>query len=65
VDVIRKKFPERDFVPVGKEGSYKRGYQCDSRKIKEELGMKFRTIKETIEDLGEILFDMYDKEKSA
>lgn len=60
--MIRKKFPERDFVPVGKPGSYKRGYQCDSHKIKEELGMKFRSIKDTIEDLGEILFDMYDKE---
>jgi hypothetical protein len=47
---------------LGKEGSYKRGYQCDSHKIKEELGMKFRNIKETMEDLGEILFDMYDKE---
>ena len=60
--MIRKKFPKRDFVPIGNEGSYKRGYQCDSRKIKKELGMEFRSIKETIEDLGEILFEIYDKE---
>jgi hypothetical protein len=41
---------------------YKRGYECDSKKIKEELGMKFRSLKETTEDLGEELFEMYDKE---
>jgi len=49
-------------VPKGNPGVYKRGYICDSKKIKEELGMKFRSLKETIEDLGEVLFTMYDKE---
>jgi len=60
--VIRNKFPDRDFVPVGRPGEYKRGCICDSAKAKAELGIKFRSIKETIEDLGEVVFAMYDKE---
>jgi len=47
---------------VGQPGFYKRGYVCESKKIKADLGMKFRTIKETIEDLGDVLFGMYDEE---
>lgn len=62
VDFIRAKFPHRDFVPVGRPGVYRRGFECDSKKIREELGLKFRALKETIEDLGVVLFDMYDKE---
>jgi hypothetical protein len=62
VDFINDKFPERDFVPVGHPGVYKRGSICDAKKIKEELGLKFRSLKESIEDLAEELFEMYDKE---
>jgi hypothetical protein len=60
---VREKFPERDFVPVGHPGVYKRGYECDSHKIKEALGMKFRTLKETTQDLATEMFDMYDREQ--
>jgi hypothetical protein len=62
VDFIRGKFPDRDFVPIGHPGVYKRGYICESKKIREELGLKFKTLKEAIEDLGAVLFEMYDKE---
>jgi hypothetical protein len=48
---------------VGHPGVYKRGYECDSHKIKEALGMKFRTLKETTQDLAAEMFDMYDREQ--
>jgi hypothetical protein len=42
---------------------YKRGSVCDSRKAREELGIKFKTIQESAVDLAQELFDLYDKEK--
>jgi nucleoside-diphosphate-sugar epimerase len=63
VDFIRGKFPERDFVPIGHKGVYRRGSKCDAKKIREELGLEFRSLKESIEDLGIVLFEMFDKEK--
>jgi hypothetical protein len=36
--------------------------ECDSQEIGEELGLKFRTLSGTIEDLGFGLFEMCDKE---
>jgi len=32
-------------------------------KVKEELGIHFKSLKETVEDLGEVLFSMYEKDK--
>jgi hypothetical protein len=49
-------------VPVGHPGVYKHGFKCDSKKIQEQLGLKFRTIKESSQDLAAELFEMYDKE---
>jgi hypothetical protein len=47
---------------VGHPGVYKRGPICESKKIQEDFGLEFRTLKESTEDLGTVLFEMYDKE---
>ena len=49
-------------MPVGHPGVYKRGLIPVTTKVKEELGIHFKSLKETVEDLGEVLFSMYEKE---
>ncbi|EJD39335.1 NAD(P)-binding protein [Auricularia subglabra TFB-10046 SS5] len=52
VDILRRRFPEfRDTIPVGEPGIVKKEgmhLMADNSKIKRVLGVKFRTLEETV-----------------
>lgn len=62
-DIIRKDFPElRDTTPEGNVGEpITDVFQVDNSKIQRELGIKFRTLEETIHDTVANLLELEKK----
>ena len=59
-DVVRKALPDMHNVPIGNPGARQAHthYSCDSSKVKNVLGMQFRTLEQSIVPLARQLFDM-------
>ncbi|KAJ6028915.1 uncharacterized protein N7446_011745 [Penicillium canescens] len=59
-DIIRSGLPDRQRVPVGEPGRRiaDTHYSCDSSKVQRLLGVRFRTLEESIIPLANQLYDM-------
>ncbi|OGE48937.1 hypothetical protein PENARI_c024G01998 [Penicillium arizonense] len=59
-DIIRSGLPDRQRVPVGEPGKRiaDAHYSCDSSKVQELLGVRFRKLEESIIPLANQLYDM-------
>ncbi|EJD39222.1 putative cinnamoyl-CoA reductase [Auricularia subglabra TFB-10046 SS5] len=68
VDILRKHFPElHDKIPVGEPGVIKEGglhLMADNSKIKSVLGIKFRTLEETVVDTANSVLELQKKSKA-
>jgi nucleoside-diphosphate-sugar epimerase len=59
-DIIRSELPDRQRAPIGEPGKRiaDTHYSCDSSKVQELLGVRFRTLEESIVPLAYQLYDM-------
>jgi len=59
-DIIRKRFPElKDKVPEGNPGeAFPDVYKLDTSKVQNELGLKFRSLEETVVDSVNSLLEL-------
>jgi hypothetical protein len=68
-DILRSRFPElSERTPLGKPGtsSLPQGaYTIDNSKVKQLLGVEFRSLEETVVDVAHCMLDIEQKEKQA
>ncbi|CAG8886154.1 unnamed protein product [Penicillium egyptiacum] len=59
-DIVRSRLSDRQRVPVGEPGKRiaDTHYSCDSSKVQQVLGVKFRRLEESIIPLAQQLYDM-------
>jgi hypothetical protein len=68
-DILRSRFPElSERTPLGKPGTSSLppgAYSIDNSKVKELLGVEFRTLEETVLDVARCMLDIEQSEEKA
>ena len=68
-DILRSRFPElSDCTPLGKPGTSSLppgAYSIDNSKVKELLGVEFRSLEETVLDVARCMLNIERNEKNA
>jgi hypothetical protein len=68
-DILRSRFPElSERTPLGKPGTSSLppgAYSVDNSKVKELLGVEFRSLVETVVDVAHCMLDIEQNEKQA
>lgn len=68
-DILRSHFPElSERTPLGKPGTRSLpagAYSIDNSKVKQFLGVEFRSLEETVLDVARCMLDLERNEKQA